>query len=95
MYCYMKIPKKIKIGGHEFKIVFKKASLVDEGNADSGSLDTDSNTIEINEKLTQSQKEVTLLHEIFHAMNTELNEVMVESLSQQLYQVFMDNKMFK
>lgn len=91
----MRIPTKLKIGGHQFKVL-----ITDTRPGLMGEMDTSKNTIKIDKTLPQTQKEVTLMHEIFHAINTELDNsanghALLESLSQQLYQVFVDNKMFK
>lgn len=88
-----KIPKKLKIGAHTFKIVEKNMEMC-------GSCSRDDNTIEIRKGLSQSQKEVTLIHEIFHAINTEFggdkaSHIVLDSFSEQLYQVFVDNKLLK
>lgn len=90
----MTIPKKLKIGGHVFKIV--RAKLEDAH----GMCDIGNNTITISNKLTKSQAEVTLLHEILHATNAQWDEnsnmhLVMESIAQQLYQVLSDNKMLK
>lgn len=90
----MKIPKQIKIGGHKVKIVYKKLEGSD------GLWDSTKNQITINSELPPSQKEVTLIHELLHAINanwseTQYGHAMLESISQQLYQVLSDNKMLK
>ncbi len=91
----MRIPKEIKIGGHKFKIVIK-----DMGNGKMGECDFNKNTISLSKDLSDSQREVTLFHEILHAVNSEWDNqfnghVFLEAVSQQLYQVFVDNKMLK
>ena len=94
----MKIPKKLKIGGHTYEV-----RLVDDGEAlfldGEGAISRDTHIIEINSRYPQSEKEATLLHEIFHALNATFDEgtnhMLVESLSQQLYQVLKDNKMLR
>lgn len=64
-----------------------------------GSFDVRTNTIKIAKDLSQSQKEVTLLHEILHGLNQNFHEgiphMLLESLAQQLYQVLSDNKMLR
>lgn len=92
----MKIPNKIKIGGHIIKIDISK-ELKDLN----GQADTSTNTIRICKLLPQSQKESTLIHEIFHFLNTtfdgpdSITHALIDSLSEQLYQVLSDNKMLK
>jgi len=85
----MEIPKKLKIGGHIFKV------KVRDYKEDYGDLDMETSTITINKKLPQTNKESTLLHEIFHAINTTLNHELLDSLAEQLYQVLHDNKLLK
>lgn len=91
----MNIPKKLHIGGHDFKVEIKK---MEQGEA--GQCSYNKNIITIDSDLAQSQREATLFHEIFHAINSEFHSSLMghawmESLSQQLYQVLKDNKMLK
>ena len=92
----MTIPSKIKIGGHLFTI-----NIVDMKGRDlMGECDYSKNTISIDKDLVQSQKEATLFHEMLHAMNAtwdsnEDGHRFLESISQQLYQVFVDNNMLR
>ena len=94
----MRIPKTLKIGGHIVKIVLK--SPVNNG-GDCGEADFDKNQIILDKKLTQSMKELTLIHEIFHFLNSDFHgdspwsHALLESLSQQFYQVLKDNKLLK
>lgn len=90
----MKIPKKIKIGGHTVKVVFKEV----EGQ--NGSFDSGTNTITIDPKIPQSQKEATFFHEIYHAFNGTLDShdyghAFLDSFAEQLYAVLVDNKLLK
>ena len=93
----MKIPKKLKIGGHSYEVKLVEARRAVHMNLDSaGSTSSHRNhVIEIDLNLAQTSKEQTLFHEIFHAINSELEHSLLESLSQQLYQVFKDNDMLK
>lgn len=84
----MKIPKTLKIGGHTVPIKILPALPAD------GYYVHDSSHIELRKELNSSMKEQTLLHEIFHAINSELDHPLMESLSQQLYQVLKDNKLY-
>lgn len=85
----MKIPAKLKIGAHTYKVQFV-------GELDKcGATNRDNGTISIAKEMAQSHKEVTLLHEILHALNSELDHTVLDSLAEQLYQVLSDNKMFK
>lgn len=85
-------PTRLKIGGHIWKIDYVgKSSLSDDSPC--GHIDRETGIITINKHLTNSCKQVTLLHEIIHAINFELNEELTDSLAEQLYQVLKDNKL--
>ncbi len=87
----MKIPSKIKIGGHTYKIVF--TTLENE----LGKCDYDKCIIYLEKDMEQSQKEATLIHEIFHALNSTMDEglghMLLDSLSEQFYAVLKDNRL--
>ena len=82
----MKIPAKVKIGAHKYKIVF-----VDTLDGD-GNLDREKGIIYINKNLIETEKIETFFHEVIHAMNGELDEVIIESLAQQLTAFLIENK---
>lgn len=87
----MRIPKKVKIGGHIVKVIMQ-----DMGGHLDGEADTHANSICIEDKLPQSQKECTLIHEALHMMNSTWGEsreghTLLESISQQVYQFLSDN----
>lgn len=94
----MKIPSVLRIGGHTIKVFLREIeddSTVAEYKIHEG-------TITIDKRLPQSQQEVALIHEIFHVLNSQFDEdkhyewhVILESLSQQFYQVLKDNKLLK
>lgn len=86
----MKIPKKLKIQGHDVTV-----KMVDDlpNSQWSGAWTASENLIEIRKGYTPTQTEVTLIHEIIHAVNNELDHYLVEALSQQLHQVLKDNKL--
>lgn len=88
----MKLPRQLKIGGHKIKI-----TLCDLPDGINGEFSTVLNEIKIDSKLPDSQRAVTLLHEILHALNSEFDKdiehILLESLSQQIYQVLTDNKL--
>jgi len=91
----MIIPKKLKIGGHCFTI------RIDKGMDDiNGETDWDTNLIRISKTLPQNHKEAALIHEVFHVLNSTLDSTTVghallDSLSEQFYQVLADNKLLK
>ena len=86
----MEIPKKLKILAHEYAV------RVVDGMIDSGNHNTEGiPTILISSRLNQTQKEVTLFHEILHAINGEITERDVEFLAQTLYCVLKENNLLK
>ena len=90
----MRIPRKLKIGGHIYKIkVLKKWENMDEG--DFGETDYEQGIIYINKSLTEGERGAAFFHEIFHVLNKTLNHTLLDSLSEQLFQVFKDNKLLK
>lgn len=90
----MKIPKKLKIGGHIVTVKVVDNVANEENTTWAGGWTDSQNLIEIRKAQAQSQKEVTLLHEILHCINLQLNHDHVEFLSQALYQVIKDNKLY-
>lgn len=91
----MKLPKKLKIGGHTYKVDYSK--VLDNK---MGETDFDNCIINISKDMVQSQKEATLIHEIFHALNTTIGETqlghsLLDSLSEQFYQALSDNNLLK
>ncbi len=91
----MKIPKQLKIGGHIIKIDLSK-----ELDGMNGQSIFKYNTIEICKNLPQSQKESTLIHEILHYLNStlaanQIGHALHDSISEQFYQVLVDNKLLK
>jgi hypothetical protein len=88
----MKIPNKLKIGAHVYEVVVAKDLF--EGTTCGIQLRKD-NKIGINAELPVSHQGATLLHEILHAINSELDHTILDSLAEQLYQVLSDNRMLK
>jgi len=91
----MIIPKKLKIGGHIFDVDCSK-----ELDGMNGQTTWKKSLIEIDNAIPQSQKESTLIHEIFHVINSTLGDedmghALQDSLSEQLYQVLKDNNLLK
>lgn len=80
--------KKLKIGGQDYTIKeVSSASL--EG--DFGRVLPESLIIEINEDLPITLKQETLLHEIIHTINAEIDETTTQFLAHTLFQVLHDN----
>lgn len=84
----MKVPATLKIGAHRFRV---KVAKLDK----CGELDREKSTIFLADWLSPTQRDVTLIHEIFHAINNELDHALLDSLSEQLYQVLQDNRLLR
>jgi len=107
MEVLMKLPKTIKIGGHQYKVVFPY--VFTERFDRTGDHDGDSKIIRIVEELGNIKRAdsaiiVTLIHEILHAIsqvagndmfNGDVGETRIEALSEGIYQVLMDNPKLK
>ncbi len=85
----MVFPKKIKIGGLTYKIVFCE---IDDAFGDT---DFTKGVIRIDKNQKEEQKIATLLHEILHCLNSQLSEETTEFLAQGIYQVLIHNKFIK
>lgn len=90
----MTIPKKIKVGGHEYSVnVIPTWDTFEDG--DYGETNPRTGMIYIDSDLIQTEQESAFFHEIFHIINKTLNHELLDSLSEQLYQVLADNKLLK
>jgi Zn-dependent peptidase ImmA (M78 family) len=89
------IPKILKIGAHTYTIHVVTPPILTEDDASQGANCPKRNIIEINSSLAPSHQVVTLLHEILHTLNSELNHVVLDSLAEQLTQVLLDNDLLK
>ena len=102
----MKIPKTLKIGGHEYKVLFPYNFR--ELSNTNGQIDPHLKEIRLcgddgaGNKRTNSATLVTLLHEILHGIDrhtghrifdSENGEKVIEGFSEGLYQVLKDNKL--
>ena len=92
----MKIPNKIKIGGHIFKVKIFSGKFSDDK---AGRVEGQKNMIYLNADYVQSKQESVLLHEVIHELDwlngLGLNEKQIDSLTEGLYQVLKDNKLIK
>lgn len=86
----MKIPKKIKVGGHIYKVQFVDVEDIDRN---CGEQNRARNTIRIRKDLPQSQIEETFIHEVLHAINGALKEETIDMLAMGIYQILVDNKL--
>lgn len=82
----MNIPQSLTINGITWRIW-----EVEPGELEVEHICGDSNPeiqlIRINKSLSQEMKEVTMLHELLHCLNNEMDHEVVEMLSQTLWQV--------
>lgn len=81
--------KTLKIGAHKYKIRFV------EGLDKLGVTDRVKGEMIFEKKLLQSQFNATLMHEILHACNNEIDHALLDSLAEQLTQVFNDNDLWR
>lgn len=84
------IPNELRIGGHTFKV--RRVSL----QRDFAETDFERKEIVISRDLAPTVVDTSLIHEIIHVINptmdgTEVGHMLIESLSEQLYQALKDN----
>lgn len=87
----MQIPTKIKIGGFRYKVI----TCAEEDDKKlpknaAGIFDPEKGFLALRKGFEPYMFE-TLLHEILHAINSEIEEETIEYLAQALYQVIADN----
>lgn len=92
----MSLPKTIKIGGITYEIIEKDLSAYDaDGQYRMGNQYDSKALIEIREEMPDQKKEQTLIHEMTHAMFSEMgiedDEYLVNRIGLILYQVLKDN----
>ena len=91
----MKIPSKIKIGAIWWKIKEVEPTELDIENETCGDQAETTQLIRINRSLSKEMKELTLLHEVLHCIDGQLDHNLVELLSSSLHQVISENKLFR
>ena len=91
----MHIPDTLKIGGHTYRVEIVQTSKKLGSSCNAGMTHLDSNLIEIDASLCESQIEETFFHEVLHAINNGLSHEVIYALGQQLHQVFRDNGLLK
>lgn len=62
---------------------------------DLGLADYEKGLILIKRGMKRSAQEATFIHELFHHMNTTAGHALLDSLAEQTYQAFRNNKMFR
>ena len=85
----MRIPSKIKVGGHVYTIELVDHELIE---SDCGEVNRARSTIRLRNDLTASQLEESFIHEVVHLINLSWDEERVEFISNIIYQILKDNK---
>ena len=92
----MKIPDKIKIGGHSFDIHFTDEV---DGFTMMGQGRHWSNRINIQNDMARSKQESTFLHECFHEINLQqgwdLDENKISGIAESFYTFLVENGLLK
>ena len=95
----MKIPQKLKVGGHIYKILVSKTSSEQKGHNNWGRTNHGTLNIYIDRELAESKQEETFFHELLHAVDHHMGSIMkedvIEKISNGLYQVLKDNNLLK
>lgn len=88
------IPKKIKILGHEYKVILNDDYITESG-GNTGRCNSYTNEIYICGKLPESAQHEVLMHEIIEALNyrleLDLEHHKICALGEVLTQVLLDN----
>jgi hypothetical protein len=87
----MTIPEQVKVGAHTFSIHYVE-SFSDDRLAET---DYVKQRINIVEALSPTMRMAALIHEVHHVMNTTMDHTLLDSISEQLTQVLVDNDMLK
>ena len=88
----MTIPKKLKIGAHVYDVKLVKDYFEGEN---CGIEQRKHKYLAVNSDLAPTHQATSLFHEILHAVNSELDHTLLDSLAEQLYQVLYDNNLLK
>ena len=101
----MKIPSSVRIGSVDYKIIMTDEILLVNDLSCCGKINYNQHEIKVKNDMQDVQgMEITLLHEIFHAITNERNftyvknddETITEELARGLHQLIRDNpNMFK
>ncbi|MEK6880052.1 MAG: hypothetical protein AABY22_10610 [Nanoarchaeota archaeon] len=95
----MKIPKKLKVGGHEYTIRITPVTDKAKGSNNWGRTYHATQEILIDKELSITKQEETFVHEIVHCiesfMESNSKENHVTRFSNGLYQVLKENNLLK
>lgn len=92
----MQIPKKVKIGAVWYKVLVTD-KWIDGGDWD-GECRYDKESghiIYVRSTLTPEAQITTFIHEVLHVLNSTMDHCFLDSLAEQLGQVFIENKLLK
>lgn len=99
----MRIPKKLKVGGMEYKVIqgyiFKEVDLMGQAAHNQNEIRLADKEPHNSQTYNIQKKEECFIHEMLHAIdcvynNNATDEKTVDRLSQGIYQVLKDNKLF-
>lgn len=101
----MKIPNKLKVGGHTYDVKITDYDDEEKGKYNWGRTDLAKKKICIDKTIARSAQEETFFHEMLHCIthDTKINynieedkeEDFVRRMASSLYQVLKDNKIIK
>ena len=95
----MKIPNKLKVGGHEYKVEITKTYDEKKEHNNWGQTNHVKLKIYLDEGLANTKMEETFIHELLHAVDSHqgniLKEGQVDKIANTLYAVLKDNNLLK
>lgn len=86
----MRWPTSLKIGAHEYKLLFLEC-WDGQNSADLGETDYEKQEIRIRAGMAETTEFSTVIHEVLHVINSQLDHVLLESLAEQISQVLLEN----
>ena len=91
----MKIPKRLKIGGHTYNVEMVDRVETDPGEDNLGDCEWKLNRIRIKKGLPHTQTEETFFHEAIHALWTDKKEDEVNQMAFKIYAFLKDNNLLR
>lgn len=92
----MNIPDKVKIGYKDYKVNMHDGNLVDDNQVCYGTIEYDSEIINISNLYSDNSKKCTLIHECVHGidefLDIGLSEEQVTKLGKGIYDFIRDNQ---
>lgn len=90
----MRIPRSVVVGGRKIKVEI--VDVVDSNDPKCvGLADYTNGLILIKKKMKRSAQEAVFIHELFHHCNSSMHHGLLDSLAEQVYQVFKVNKLWR